>query len=168
MRFRLAEPSARALAQQIEDRIADAVQEVNTDVTDGYVIDVPAILDYPLPLELQRSWPLVCIAREGGTFTDDGGYAATGTWNLSVWVFVMDRDPQGLARRLERTMAAVLTAALGDSRSFATPDGAAYGMTPRSVVYGPVLEGLPSDGGEPPNGMLSYCAATIECLSDEQ
>lgn len=166
MRFRLAEPSVAALAQRIDEQIEQAVQQVNTDVTDGIPIDVPAVVDYPVPLELQRAWPLVCIARESGAFTDDSGYAATGTWNLSLWVFVMDRDPRSLAVKLERTMAAVLTAALGEQRSFTTP--AAFGMTPRAVVYGPVLEGLPNDGGQPPDGLLSWISATIECMSDER
>lgn len=168
MRFRLAEPSVTALAERMKQNIDEAVQLVNTDVIDGYTIDVPQILDYPLPLELQTAWPLVCIARESGAFTDDSGYAATGAWDLSAWVFIMDRDPQGLARRLERTMAAVLTAGLGAERSFTTPAGAAYGVSPKNIVYGPMLEGLPQDGGEPPHGLLSWIAATIGCTSDEQ
>lgn len=166
MRFRLAEPIVTVLAQQIRDNIASACAQVNADVTDGYEILEPQVLDYPLPLELQQQWPLVCLAREGGMFRDDTGFSTGGDWRIGLWVFVSDPDPQGLVRRLERTTAAVLTAAL-TTRSFTTPLGSAYGITPRTVTPGPMLEGLPRDGGEPPDGFLSYMVATVECLSDE-
>lgn len=165
MRFRLAEPIVAALAASIAAQLPDAVAQVNADVTDGYEITEPVVLDYPLPLELQNQWPLVCLARESGVFSDDSGWSATASWSIGLWVFVQDPDPQGLAKRLERTLAAVLTAATAQ-RSF-TQAGEAYGVTVRRVTPGPVLEGLPRDGGEPPDGYLSYAVALIDCLADE-
>lgn len=168
MRFRLAEPTVLALAAHLRERLPEAVAQVNADVVDGLEITDPLVLDYPLPLELQTQWPLVCIARERGVFSDDTGWAATGTWTLALWVFIQDPDPEGLARRLERTLAAVASAALGSSRSFAGSSGEAYGITPAGVSYGPVLEDLPDGSGTPPNGFLSYATLTVTCLSDEQ
>lgn len=168
MRFRLAEPSVAALCEHLRARLPDAVAQVNAEVTDDLYVSEPAVLDYPLPLELQTAWPLVCVTRERGLFTDDTGWTTGAQWTLALWVFVQDPDPQGLARRLERTLAATTTAALGAQRSFNGQAGEAYGITPREVRYGPVLGDLPDGAGTPPHGLLSYAALTLDCLSDEQ
>jgi hypothetical protein len=163
------EPVIAALLARLQTDLPPAVDAVNSEVTDGTLIEQPRqILDYIPPVEVLLDFPTIAIGEGPDRWFDDNGHEVTGHHEIAVMAFIQADDQQTLVRQLRRTRRALLTAIMSGRSLQDVEDPSrnrAWGILLKQGTPGPTLGDL---NAEQIVSWMSWTRVVIECRSDSQ
>lgn len=161
------EAATTALARRLTDDLPAVIDEINASHPDDEVVpQAEEILDYMPNLGGLLTFPTVAIGHGPGTWTDDTGFSATGTYDLLIVAFVQHADQRILAQHVRRYQLALLRTVLTNSRNLGTGDGIPWSIVVKAMDFGPSLGQQPG-ADEPFTAFLTWTALSITCKLDE-
>lgn len=157
-----------AWVAKLELWLPTAIDRVNGEVTDGWLVEPPEVLDYAPPISTVTFFPTVGIVTESESREDDVGREWTGVYHVGFAVFVQCSDPEGFGRLARRTARAVQAAVLADRRLVVedTPAMTTGRLESRGIAWGPAFADVPSGEG-PPSAYMTWALVRVTSRHDE-
>jgi hypothetical protein len=155
--FDISEPVIMALVSRFEERLPNAIDEINAQATDGLVLaQVDRVFDYiPARGELV-SYPTIGVMEGEAELQDDVGWGATIVMPVVAICFVQAVTQRDLVRSLRRYAKAMCNVAL-EGRTL----GPAWGVTLDGVRPGPS-----QNDEENPRAWESWVGVALLCKAE--